>query len=393
MKEDFLQIIWQMQCFSLPAMSTEGVHIQVLKPGFRNYSDGPDFERARIKTGGLEWNGAVEIHVKSSEWLHHGHQNDPAYETVVLHVVWEEDRPLFRKDGSRIPTLELRNRVPLSLLLRYRELIEKKESLPCRHFLPGMEPLISESMLDEALAARLQRRAGEILRMHELYGFHWLRTASILLARALGMKGNEEPMETLAASLPESYLYSAATDNQRIYLLLKTRAGFPLSKEEKEQANLLALPPHAEPLSLLWKKSGMRPVSFPAQRLKQWAGYLPQLPHFLGQEAEICLHSGRDDAFMKRHLAVNFGAPLRVAMGISAGRPDWSQLAMDGLHQLKAEENSHSRFLRSMGLPVKTAGQSQGGKELFSGWCQPKRCLDCSIGRNALKAEIPISGG
>jgi hypothetical protein len=32
--------------------------------------------------------------IQSSGWIDHGHHEDQAYENVVLHVVWEEDKPI-----------------------------------------------------------------------------------------------------------------------------------------------------------------------------------------------------------------------------------------------------------------------------------------------------------
>ena len=62
----------------------------------------------KTRIGQTQWAGNVEMHLKSSEWLAHNHQNDEAYRNVILHVVMEEDRPIFRKDGSRIPCLEMK---------------------------------------------------------------------------------------------------------------------------------------------------------------------------------------------------------------------------------------------------------------------------------------------
>ena len=51
----------------------------------------------------------VEIHIKSSDWYVHNHENDKNYDNVILHVVWEHDTDVFRKDKTTIPTLELKS--------------------------------------------------------------------------------------------------------------------------------------------------------------------------------------------------------------------------------------------------------------------------------------------
>jgi hypothetical protein len=65
----------------------------------------------------------VEIHINSSHWYEHHHEQDPAYDNVVLHVVWEDDMEIYRKDNSLIPTMELKDLVSPGTLKQYRELI------------------------------------------------------------------------------------------------------------------------------------------------------------------------------------------------------------------------------------------------------------------------------
>ena len=401
MKEDFLQVIWQMQCFSLPALSTEGQSIQIIRPGTRNFSGGPDFSNARIHMDGLEWNGSVEIHVRSGDWKQHGHSSDPAYETVILHVVWEEDQPLFRKDGSRIATLELRERVSLSGLLRYRELVSSSETLPCRNFLGRMNVLIPESMLDLALAERLVRRAEEILRFYENQAFSWKRALALHLARCLGMKGNEDAMESLVRSLPHILLSRSDRGKQQILAWLLGMSGLGFFPEEASLSEIFRFQQNTYPTDLpplIWKKSGMRPGAFPRKRIHLLAGLLPELDNFLeilqkGSEADgENTWSGqpelRPGTFLHSHLMLNFQAPAMVAFGLHSGRHEMNQKALDELHRLKPEENENSRLLKTSGIPMRTAGHSQGGKELYRNWCIPRRCTDCRIGREILKRDL-----
>ena len=120
MNEDFLQFVWHTRRFDQQQLTTtEGASVQVLNPGTWNKHDGPDFLDARIKIGETLWAGHVEMHTKASEWLRHNHQNDPAFDNVILHVVFEEDEPVRTSTGSRIPGLELKNRIPDKLWTRY----------------------------------------------------------------------------------------------------------------------------------------------------------------------------------------------------------------------------------------------------------------------------------
>src|SRR5579859_935599 len=112
MNESFLHYLWQFQYFNKNELqSSDGEPISVVKVGHLNANAGPDFADAKISVGGIDWVGTVEIHIRSSDWHAHRHERDAAYENVVLHVVWENDKPVFRNDGTPIPTLELKHRV------------------------------------------------------------------------------------------------------------------------------------------------------------------------------------------------------------------------------------------------------------------------------------------
>ena len=113
MQESFLHFVWQHQYFSRSDLkSTSGDTLSIIFPGQYNHEDGPDFLQAQIRINQLTWVGAVEIHIHSSDWVKHHHQHDQAYQQVILHVVWEDDRPLFSSNhGKRVPTLILKGRI------------------------------------------------------------------------------------------------------------------------------------------------------------------------------------------------------------------------------------------------------------------------------------------
>ena len=109
MKEDFLHHVWQFKKFDIANLkTTKGESIQILNSGQYLQLAGPDFFNAQIVIGNQKWAGNVEIHLKSSDWYVHNHEKDSNYDSVILHVVWEHDVPVFRKDNSEIPTLELK---------------------------------------------------------------------------------------------------------------------------------------------------------------------------------------------------------------------------------------------------------------------------------------------
>ncbi len=84
--------------------------MEVLDPGVRNNDGGPDFRHARIRIGKTLFVGEVEIHRGIAEWLQHGHQSDPAYNGVILHVVFDGSPfqfPTVVQSGRTVPVLLL----------------------------------------------------------------------------------------------------------------------------------------------------------------------------------------------------------------------------------------------------------------------------------------------
>src|SRR6056300_584573 len=93
MTEDYLHYIWKYKLFNQVGLkTTEEVEVEILNFGFHNHDSGPDFSQGKVKIGETLWAGNIEIHIRSSDWLKHNHQLDEAYDTVVLHVVYEHDQ-------------------------------------------------------------------------------------------------------------------------------------------------------------------------------------------------------------------------------------------------------------------------------------------------------------
>lgn len=69
-----------------------GKRLQILSPGKINRLPGPDFRDMALLIEGNIIIGDAEFHQKSSEWMLHNHHKDNAYNKVVLHIVFENDR-------------------------------------------------------------------------------------------------------------------------------------------------------------------------------------------------------------------------------------------------------------------------------------------------------------
>ena len=152
MQESFLHYLWQFQHFDKKDLkTTDGEAVDIFQTGLLNNDSGPDFSGAKLKIGNIDWAGNVEIHTKSSGWYDHHHDHDPAYENVILHVVWNEDKKVLRSDGTSLPTILLENRVDISLIDNYKNLVENTSSIPCEKLFHSVDKIIHQSMVDKAL--------------------------------------------------------------------------------------------------------------------------------------------------------------------------------------------------------------------------------------------------
>ncbi len=201
--ERLLQRIWEHQRLRRDQLETlDGQKLRVLHPGFWNQEAGPDFRGAVLQFAGeLARTGDVEIDLHPAGWRGHGHDRNPAYRKVILHVVWEGDS----KSGCSLPTLALRSQLdgPLNeLSLRFRDdsgaspLLAGQCSAPLR----GLPDGILCEVLHQAALIRLQRKASEFAARARQVG--WEQSLWEGLFGALGYKHNIWPMRRLAELLP-----------------------------------------------------------------------------------------------------------------------------------------------------------------------------------------------
>ena len=116
MTEEFLHHIWKFKLFDQQNLkTTSGEVVEILKAGIHNFDAGPDFFNAQLKVGETLWAGNAEIHINASDWKKHFHQQDKAYNNIVLHIVYNADEPIYRASGEAIPTIEIKERIDKKL--------------------------------------------------------------------------------------------------------------------------------------------------------------------------------------------------------------------------------------------------------------------------------------
>jgi len=416
MREEFLYYIWENRLIDKALLTTEGETVDVVATGYRNTDSGPDFLEARIQIGDKLWAGHVEIHVKSSDWNRHGHQNDKAYKNVILHVVFENDMHV-----NEIPTLELKGHFDESLFAQYQRLISSKTWIPCEKSIAKAPVFTRLSWLDRIAVERLESKSETVTKILEANQFDWEDALYKLLMRYFGLKVNNEAFEYLANILPFKTLLKHADNLLQVEAMLMGCAGF-LEEEFTEEYplllkrefavmcakfNLLTMPAER------WKFLRMRPSNFVTIRLAQMA----QLIHKNGclfskikaakDTAEVkTLFDVEASEYWKTHyrfevpaeskpkhlgnttadvLIINAVTPLLFCYGKLHKDESVCETAIQFLEDTEAEDNTVIRHYAQCGVKAENAMQTQALLHLYNMYCKRKRCLECRIGNVLLK--------
>lgn len=110
LRESDLFAIWERHRFPKGALtSREGGEVRAVYRGRVGLGPGPDFRDAIVSLPDRLAAGDVELHVRASDFRRHGHHLDPAYNGVVLHLVFVDDLGVDTEleDGTLVPVVAL----------------------------------------------------------------------------------------------------------------------------------------------------------------------------------------------------------------------------------------------------------------------------------------------
>ncbi len=138
--------------------------------------------------------GNIEIHVNSSDWAKHKHQFDENYNTVVLHVVYEEGQPIYLENGASVPCLELKNIIPERYLTDYHALYHSASNLPCSYDIGKLDPIFWSSYSEKLLIDRLEAKMTRFRTLFLASNNDYKECFYQLLAYSLGLKINAESL-------------------------------------------------------------------------------------------------------------------------------------------------------------------------------------------------------
>lgn len=204
--ERFVWWLWRARRFDAEAARRQGY--DVVFPGWFSTAAGPDFREALIADAdGTLHQGDVEVHVRTSGWHDHGHDANPDYDDVILHVVLVDEvrRMPVTHSGREVPTLALAPILP-----------DPVEQLVAE-FTRELPPLIScPGRVADRSSAKCAIEQSALLRMHGKIA-RMSAEIEVLgpdeglyrgIAEALGYSQNREAFRQLAEALPFDLLRS-----------------------------------------------------------------------------------------------------------------------------------------------------------------------------------------
>lgn len=421
--EEFLHFVWQFRLYdALQLQTVDGKPLKVLNCGFPNKHAGPDFTNAKIIIDDTTWVGQVEVHLKASDWNLHQHQNDGAYENVVLHVVWDYDTDISLTDATVLPTLSLKGKIPQHLFENYEDLIASANAFPCEQQIGEIDSFVINGFLSRVLVERLAHKSQEVFeRLSQLNG-NWDETFYHFMARNFGFKVNALPMQLLAQSLPQQLFSKHKDQSLQIEALIFGQAGFLNQSFDDLYANklrseyaFLQKKYGLTPIDIsLWKFLRMRPQNFPTLRLAQFAALIVKSSHLFSKvlevknvkELRLLFEDLLVNDFWGNHyhfnkeaekvsvqlgkssidnLLINTVSLFLFAYGKYTGQANYQTRAFYLLESIAAEKNAIVSQYLEAGVVVDNAYQTQALLQLRKAYCNEKRCLHCAIGSKILK--------
>ncbi|MDR2907440.1 MAG: DUF2851 family protein [Bacteroidales bacterium] len=423
MNEEFLYYLWRFQLWHSPLQTANNELVEVINPGFRNTDGGPDFSNARIRIGDTLWAGHVEIHIKSSDWYTHHHERDPAYDTVILHVVYEDDCIARRAVGTTIPTCSVQHKFSEKTYDMFANWQMNRYFVACEKQLQHLPNHTRIMVLERLNIERLEHKVNDILVDLAYNANSWEETFYQYLMRGFGLHINADAFYQIAKRTPLKVLQKQANSRLQLEAILFGQAqllqddfkdSYPRTLQEEYaflQQKFRLLPIAGGLVKFL----RLRPCSFPTLRLAFFASLVQQRSQLFQEILQIetvldglnlldvdvseywhthyCFdklstEKPKDLGQAARHLIfVNTIIPFLFAFGKLRDKPELCDRAIGFLQDMPCENNHLIRQWKACGMAVNNASDSQGLLLLKKNYCDLKRCLECGIGIKLLQQK------
>ncbi|KUO66542.1 MAG: hypothetical protein APF83_01620 [Lutibacter sp. BRH_c52] len=422
MKENLLHFVWKLKLFSTANLeTTNGEIIEIISTGTANLNAGPDFLNAKLTINKQLWAGNVEIHLNSSDWYAHNHENDENYDSVILHVVWEHSVDVFRKTNEPIATLALKNFISKELLNNYQQLFSKNKNwINCEKDIASVDSFILTNWLERLYVERLENKSEQIQNTVNKLNNNWEAALFVLLAKNFGLKINSEAFMNFANSFDFSIVRKVYNNLEQLEALFFGQAGMLSNESEseyfkklKKEYNFLKVKFQLTPIS-----NGqiqffrLRPNNFPTIRLSQLAMVYHSHQNLFSKIVETedikefyGLFDLTTSNYWETHftfetvskksikkitkpfidlLLINTIIPLKFLYLKSLGKNDLSG-SLTIIANIKPEKNEIISKFSELNIKSKTAFETQALLQLKNDYCNKQLCLNCAIGKELIK--------
>jgi hypothetical protein len=417
MTEKLLQYLWNYKVFkNFDFKDIEGNSVEIIQFGKWNKDAGPDFLDSRVRINGVVLAGNIELHVRSSDWIFHNHSQDPNYQNIILHVVFQHDIEINLLNEQKVSTLELKSYIDENILRKYEKLINGNQFIACENiFNKDKIPL---HFHEGNILKKLEEKSIEFEQNLSLHKNNFESVLFHSLAYSFGLKVNAHIFRHIAESIDYSIINKIRQNPLQLEALLFGISGWLTAPEDgqmkiwKREFDFIKAKFRISEITFHPKFLRLRPPNFPTIRLSQLASLYQQQNLFSKiMEAE----SAEDLYELFKYVKAseywdchfNFGTISKVQPKTLSKdfidliilntilplkytyhkyhNEEIADMIIEFYRNITAEKNVVIQNWKNLGVPIKNALESQSLIYHYKNSCEEKNCLTCSIGFKLLK--------
>lgn len=419
MTEKLLQYLWNFKIFqNFDFKDIEGNPVEIINFGKWNTDAGPDFLLATIKINGLTLSGNIELHVRSSDWIFHNHSQDPNYQNIILHVVFQNDVEIPEFIDKKIPTLELKNFIDEDILWKYEKLINENQFIPCEDIFN--KESIPINFHEENVLRKLDQKSHELEESLKQSKNNFEAVLFQSLAYSFGLKVNASIFKQIVESIDFSIINKVQQNKTQLEALLfgiSSWLDHPQDEQMriwKREFDFVKAKYQISDMKFHPKFLRLRPPNFPTIRLSQLADLYHQHQNLF---SKIILSKNIDELFSTFKIIkasdywydhFNFGKISAIHQSKTLSK-DFIELIilntvlplkytyhkyhdeeiadeiLEFYKRLSPEKNSIVASWKNLGVKMDSSFETQSLIYHFKNCCEEKNCLNCSIGFKLLK--------